>query len=275
VKISPVAFCVLVGLSLHPAVPAGDIRILCPYAGALINEDITSHQTYTLSLRDTALLKGLFFQWIRPQVFQVNTFLYQSSNVNYSAVWGGHLMGDAYFLASKWGAGVAGAGSEFIFISMDADSHSMRMTNGEYTGFSDFEMQNTVYTPFIRAGYKFTPMSGNVKLSVLPWAGVQYEGVRGRIEVDFPVFQYPMHADIVADHWYALAGLGVNANLFHFVDLEAKYHATFNTGALYPTASAMMNLFLTRRVGLSYRFKYMELSAGSNTYHMGGIAFVF
>ncbi|OGJ87386.1 MAG: hypothetical protein A2268_14630 [Candidatus Raymondbacteria bacterium RifOxyA12_full_50_37] len=254
---------------------ANDIRILCPYAGALINEVETSHHSYTLTLEDTALLKGLFFQWIRPQVFQVNTFLYQSSDINYSSVWGGHLMGDVYFLASRWGTGLAGAGSELISINMDADSNSMPMTNGGHTSFSDFEMQNMVYTPFIRAGYKLSQLMGIVRLSVFPWAGVQYQGVRGKMEVDFPVFQYPTHADIVADDWFALAGLGVNANIFHFIDLEGKYHATFDADTLYPTISAMANVFLTRHIGLSYRFKYMEMSTGTNTFHMGGVAFVF
>jgi hypothetical protein len=254
---------------------ASDIHVLCPYIGTLINEDVTSHGDYTLALKDAALLKGLFFQWIRPNIFQVNTFIYQSSNINYSIVWGGHLMGDVYFLPSKWGSWVAGAGSEFISINMDADSNPMPLTNGGYTSFSDFEMGNTVCTPFFRAGYRFTPMSGIVKVSIFPWAGIQYECVRGRIEVDFPVFQSPQHADIVANDWYALAGLGVNANLFHFVDLEAKYHATFNADTLYPTVSAMANIFLTRHIGISYRFKYMAQSSGSNTYHMFGLAFVF
>ncbi|MFH0920298.1 MAG: hypothetical protein V1913_08030 [Fibrobacterota bacterium] len=268
------AFYILLSL-FFSSVHADDVRVLCPYAGALINEVSTSHQGYTLSLKDTSLLKGFFFQWIRPGVFQANTFLYQSSDINYSTVWGGHLMGDVYFLSSRWGSGVAGAGSEFISITLDADSNSMPMTNGGYTGFSDFEMQNTVYTPFVRAGYRFTPTSGSVKFTAFPWAGVQYQGVRGRIEVDFPVFQYPMHSDIVADDWFALAGVGVNANIFHFIDLEAKYHATADADSLYSTVSGMANVFLTRHIGLSYRFKYMKMSTGYNTFHMGGVAFVF
>jgi|SRR3989339_401008 len=268
------AICLGITLAFSGA-RADDIRVACPYAGALVNVVEVTHPPYTLSLEDTSLLKGLFFQWIRPQVFQVNAFFYQTSDINYSDVWGGHLMGDVYFLPSQWGSCVAGAGSEVISIAMDADSNSMPMTNGGYTGFSDFEMQNTVYTPFVRAGYRFTPAIGLVKFSVFPWAGVQYQGVRGRIEIDFPAFQYPMHEDIIDDDWFAMAGAGANANIFHFIDLEAKYHATFDADTLYPTVSAMANIFLTRHVGLSYRFKYMEMSMGSNTFHMGGVAFVF
>lgn len=266
-------FCLLLWLPVSSA-PASDIRVICPYGGALINEVKTSHMGYTVVMKDMALLKGLFFQWIRPEAFQVNGFLYQSSNINYSTVWGGHLMGDAYFLRSPLGSGVAGAGSEFLYITMDAGSNPMPLTNGGYTGFSDFKMKNTVATPFVRAGYRFTPFTGIVKLSVFPWAGAQYEGARVHMAVDFSVL-HPQPSDTSTSDWFALAGLGVNANLFHFIDLEAKYHATFNTSVNYPTVTAMANVFVTRHIGLSYRFKYMEMSMGSNIYHMGGIAFVF
>jgi hypothetical protein len=252
---------------------AGDILVVCPYPGALINKVVTSHQGYTLSLKDDAFLEGIFFQWIRPSDFQVNTFLYHSSNINYSTVWGGHIMGDVYFLASQRGTFAVGAGSEIISINMNAGSNPMPLTGGGYTGFSDFKMQNTVYTPFVRALYKFTPVNGVVKLSVFPWAGGQYQGVRGKMTVDFPVFQSPMQEGITADDWYALTGLGVTANILHFIDLEAKYHATYDTKTYYATASAMAFFFFTRHIGLSYRFKYMELSNGSNylPYGRGGI----
>jgi hypothetical protein len=265
----------LIGCSASSPALAEDIRIVCPYVGGLVNTETPSHGSYSLSLKGTGLLEGLFLQWIRPSTFQVNTFIYQSSNINYSDVWGGHIMGDIYFFTSKLGSLVAGAGSEFIFIYMDADSNAMPLTSGDYTSFGDFEMKNRVYTPFVRAGYRFTPKTGKIRFSLFPWVGVQYQGVRGRIAVDFPAFQYPQRADISSNDWYAMAGLGANANIFHFIDLEAKYHATFDKTTLYSTITAMVNVFITRHIGVSYRFKYMEQSMGSNTFHMGGIAIVF
>lgn len=267
-------FLVLTGVQDVP-VFAKDIRILCPYAGSLINTVSTTHGGYTISLTDRALLEGLFFQRVRPGLFQVNAFLYHSSNINYSTVWGGHVMGDVYFLPSRWGACVAGAGSEFISIIMEADSNPMPLTTGGHTGFSDFEMNNTVYTPFVRAGYRCTLTKGAAKIALFPWLGAEYQGVRGRIQIDFPAFQYPRHATLVADDWFAMAGIGANATIFHFLDLEAKYHDTFDTKIHYPTVSAMANIFLSRRVGVSYRFKYMEMSMGSNTYHMAGVALIY
>jgi len=268
-----VLFLLISGLSGH-RVFAQDIRILSPYVGVLYNKEEPSHEGNTIVLSDAARMEGLFFQWIRPGAFQANAFLYHASNINYSTVWGGHMMGDAYFHGSRWGAFLLGGGSEFISINMDADSNRMPVKGGGYTGFSDFEMRNTIVTPFLRTGYRFTPLSGRVKLAMTPWTGVQYEGVRGAIEVDFPAFQYPAHAGIRSNDWYALLGLGLNATLFHFIDLEVKYHATFNAASLYSTASAMTNIFLTRHIGLSYRYKYMEMYQGSNIFNMGSVVFV-
>jgi len=72
-----------------------------------------------------------------------------------------------------------------------------------------------------------------------------------------------------------MAGVNFNANLFHMLDLEAKYNGKFDTKVYYSNATAMINLFFTRQCGISYRIKYMELEKGSDFYNIFGIAFVF
>jgi hypothetical protein len=63
--------------------------------------------------------------------------------------------------------------------------------------------------------------------------------------------------------------------LFYFINLEGKYHATINGDELFPTVSAMTNVYVTRRIGVSYRFKYMEMADGMNLYNMIGVALLF
>ena len=74
--------------------------------------------------------------------------------------------------------------------------------------------------------------------------------------------------------FYGIAGLSLSATIFHFIELQAKYKATFNADDLLHTVDALANVFFTRHWGLSYRFKYMQTTGGSTSYHIGGIAFV-
>jgi len=67
----------------------------------------------------------------------------------------------------------------------------------------------------------------------------------------------------------------VSATIMHFIDLQAKYKATFNEKDLLHTFDVMANVFFTRNWGVSYRFKYMQSTSGSTSYHIGGIAYVF
>ena len=47
---------------------AKDIMLVCPYAGPLTDE--YRNDEWNLKLKDTALLKGVFFQWVRPDRWQ-------------------------------------------------------------------------------------------------------------------------------------------------------------------------------------------------------------
>ena len=73
---------------------SGDIRIVAPYLGYVTN--VYENADYGLELDDSSLMKGLFFQWVDPKRYQWNTFLYQSSDINYSNLWGGHFIFDLY-----------------------------------------------------------------------------------------------------------------------------------------------------------------------------------
>ena len=111
-------------------------------------------------------------------------------------------------------------------------------------------------------------------LSVFPWAGAEYDITRGDISfvVDPPGVpaDFPVDESIDDETWFGLAGVSVSATIMHFIDLQAKYKLTFNGDDQLHTFDAMANVFFTRHWGVSYRFKHMQTTAGSTSYHIGG-----
>jgi hypothetical protein len=250
-------------------IPAKDIRIVCPYAGPI--KDVYENKNYQLHLEDQSLLKGVFFQWLNPDRYQWNAFVYQASDINYSTLWGGHFIFDYYTLSSGRGKFVIGTGVECLRIKMDADGHIAPLKN--------VEVLTNLFIPYARFGYRFQVIDSKCKMSILPWMGAEYERTRGDIALVVdppgPAPSVTREEKLRDDRRLGLAGLNFNATLFHMLDLEAKVHRAFDAKVHYTTATAMVNIFLTRRFGLSYRVKYMELQKGSDLYNIFGIAFVF
>jgi len=250
---------------------AEDLRIIAPYAGIITN--VYKDSANNLDLKDTKPILGLYGQWINPDYYQWNAFVYQSSGLNYSNMWGGHFIFDYYLGPAEGGKYLIGAGVELIRIDMDAGSSIVPLTN--------FALANTVVVPYARAGKYFLFESEGFRVSILPWAGVQPQWVLGsiyfKIDPPGPAPLSTVNKSLDDYDLYGLAGLNLKFGFGRFLDLEGKYQTAFTAGASYnySTFTAIANLFFSRNFGLSYRFKYMESSSGSNTYHMGGIAFMF
>ena len=256
---------------------AEDIRVIVPYLGAATNVYQKTDPNYVIDWDDTKLMEGLFFQWVNPDLFQANVFVYHSADINYSQLWGGHLIGDFYFWSNPLGKAAIGAGMEVINLSTDAgDAESAQ-------GLLNLKLPLTIYAPFARAGHYFYLGSRDkVLLSIFPWAGAEYDITRGEVtgSVDIPPPGtppplIPLAQSTDSETLYGIAGLSLGATIFHFIELQAKYKATFNADDLLHTVDGMANVFFTRHWGLSYRFKYMQTTDGSTSYHIAGIAFVF
>jgi hypothetical protein len=255
-------------LMIACSVHAKDIRLVCPYAGPVT--DVYRNGERKLDLKDTALLKGLFFQWVDTDRYQWNAFIYQSSDINYSALWGGHFVFDRYFSANERGKWVVGGGMEYLRIDMNAGNHIKPL--------ADFKLLNNLFIPYARFGYRYQFNPRHMTIGVLPWVGAEYQGVRGDLTMIMdppgPAPAVTTKESIDENEFLTMAGLNVNANLFHMLDVEAKYHSAFNSKENYSSASAMVNLYMTRWCGLSYRMKYMELEKGWDLYHIFGIALI-
>ncbi len=258
-------------LSAVPFLQARTIRLVCPYAGTIT--DAYRNDGRGIDLEDTGFLKGLFFQWVDPERYQWNAFAYQSSDVNHSTLWGGHFIYDRYFRSGGRGKWVAGVGAEVLRIDMDAGP---RIAPQIMPALSGFSLINTLFIPYGRFGYRFEFRPKLLVVGVMPWAGAQYQGVRGDLSLAVdppgPAPLTRVAESIDQDDFFGLAGVNLNGHLFHLLEIEGKVYGAFNGDTDYMSVSAMANLFLTRRCALSYRFKYLELPKGTDLYHMWGLA---
>ncbi|MCU0609971.1 MAG: hypothetical protein MUF22_09425 [Chitinispirillaceae bacterium] len=252
---------------------AAPVRVICPYGGLLGNT--LAMPDRGVNMRESAAIYGFFSQWVDLDRFQANEFLYACPHVNYSTVYGASLSADAYFFRQPgFGKTVAGLGLELILVRLNTTDEIVR--TGDIDPIHRFDLTNVVFAPFLRAGYRFEHRFGQMRASIFPWAGIQQEVVRGDMYLEptalwttvFPAISEPIRED----NTYGLAGIGLGINLFHFIDLEAKFHRMLNEKNQYDHFSAMVNLFLSRRFGVSYRYRNMEMSVGTNRFHLFGIA---
>ncbi|MBN2030995.1 hypothetical protein JW824_12215 [bacterium] len=267
-KSSPI---ILVIMLLCFNASAQEIRILVPYFGTIHNQLAVEQMDQNLD--DNSLFKGLYFQWVNPKKYQWNFFLYHSKDINYSTLLGNHLILDLYFKNTQQGRYVAGIGFDLINIHTDA-SIIQNLTH--------FKMKNEIYTYYFRIGRYFDKTSSGIENSGLLWLGYQRDDLNMDLSFTIPPMNPYMPEVVVAEtqnknNHYALAGIAFKSTLYHFLEIQFKFHRKFDLNAdqTLNDISLMTNLYLSRRWGISYRFKYMELVIGKNQYHIAGICFVF
>lgn len=135
-------------------------------------------------------------------------------------------------------------------------------------------MNLTVFSPYLRVGRYFDFGQEKLHYTLLPWIGGQMDISRGSGLVDFPG---PRSATfkINDDQFSGIAGVNLKVDFSHFLQLELKHSITCNSDQFYNKNTAMLNLFMTRNVGLSYRYNYSETTMGKDSYNMLGLAVVF
>ena len=74
---------ILVLFIVNMAVMGRNIRIVTPYIGSINNQLAVENMD---DMEDSALLGGLYFQWVNPLKYQWNVFLYSSRDINYSDI---------------------------------------------------------------------------------------------------------------------------------------------------------------------------------------------
>lgn len=265
---------------------AETITIAAPYLGWVTNtleKDIEhNNNTFTLELEDSGFLGGFYLQSINTSLYQWNAFAYYSPDVNYSTLWGGHFIVDFYPMGDFLGKYLVGAGVEVIRIDMDA-GNNIKVPAGPppaTTTLEGFTFTNTILIPYARVGKYFVFGMGPLQISVLPWVGATYESVAGTIQFRAQFAPPPTPKTAIDETfddsaWYATAGINLKFTLFRFIDMEGKYQAIFDGDVYHPSFSVIANVFFSRNWGVSYRYKYMETSGGSDAYNLFGVAYVF
>ncbi|MBU0468930.1 MAG: hypothetical protein KKF78_09790, partial [Candidatus Omnitrophica bacterium] len=251
---------------------AETVRLITPYAGLLTNKIIST--TTGSEIEDQAIMEGIFYQQIDPDIYQWNLFLYTSQDINQSDLYGANFIADRYFKKTDKGKFVIGMGMN----GLDISSSPISVTNSV-----DISVDHTVYSPYARGGYYFYFNNDNgLNFSLMPWAGYETDIVRGEIKADIdPPGPAPVVSSITKiDHTYeyGLLGLQFKVDYNHFLNCQLKYHRKLSfdskSGDLH-NASAMINMNLSRKWGISYRHKYMEEITGTNNYHIFGVSYVF
>jgi hypothetical protein len=275
IRQSKMRWIVVAGILLSVALfgsfaQAETITLAAPYVGWVTNT--YENADYKLNLEDSGFLAGMYLQSINTSLYQWNAFAYYSPDVNYSTLWGGHFIVDFYPIGDFLGKYLVGAGVEVIRIDMDA-GNNIKPLEG-------FTLTNTILIPYARVGKYFVFGMGPLQISILPWVGATYESVTGNVKFSAQFANPPgpkTKVDETFDDsaWYATAGINLKLTLFRFIDVEGKYQATFDGDVYHPSYSVIANAFFSRNWGLSYRYKYMETSGGSDAYNLFGVAYVF
>ena len=168
---------------------------------------------------------------------------------------------------------MVGAGVYIIQIDTDAENiHPLQ----------NFQMLNRIFSPYIRGGRYFDFGCNAHRYSVLIWGGYEHDILRGDLSFDIPPYapqMPPIHVseDLDKDYHYGLIGIAFKATFFHFLEIKLKYHRKIdlNRDELLNYTSILTNLYLSRKWGVSYRYKYMDEIIGENIYHIGGVVYMF
>lgn len=232
------------------------------YGGFINNETDMNNTKY----KDDGYMGGVYFQMINTEHFQFNDFLYGSKDINDSDTIGNHFIFDYYPLENKFGKFVTGAGIEYINIKTDT---------------TEIDLENNVFALYGRIGQYFNfDLNENIELKLLPWGGYQTEIIDtdGDLTIVIPGPAPDIYSDLSdnSKNHYLMSGINISITYAHFLQMKLKYNRKFDFKEKYypDSVSAMMNVYFTKNIGLSYRFKYMEMTTGKNLYNLIGITCV-
>ncbi|MGE5607586.1 MAG: hypothetical protein ACM3YE_18075 [Bacteroidota bacterium] len=236
---------------------AADFAIITPYCG--VEDNTYSNKEYGLEMTDSQPTKGLYFQSIDTEKFQWNLFVYRTEDINYSNLAGVNFMFDRYFGAGAKIKNLIGLGTNYLW-----------MDPAEETIPANFQLEQEIFSLYLRIGRKYDYNPGGVNCSFLPWIGGQLDQTRGTVDPPGP---NAFKTDDDQCSW--IAGINLKADFHNFLQLEAKHSIAHNKHDTLNKSSAMANLFFTKNLGLSYRYNYQQTTAGKDSYQLLGLAMLF
>ena len=248
-----------------------NIRNIVPYVGVVNSE----YKSDMYNEKDEAVMSGLYMQWIKPEVFQINSFIYGAEDLFNENFIGFHIIGDYYIKHPGNGKYALGAGFEMIKpdFSKEVDSPFFTL---------EANIDNTIYVPFIRAGRYFDFKLGkSSSFSIFHWAGYQMSIARGDVYVKTDpdggggIPEVIIEEEISNETSSAITGVKLGLNLMHVLDLSFKYKAVMNSDDFFNVIDTMVNFYYTRNLGLSVRHKFSETESGNTDYTIYGLIYSF
>lgn len=242
------------------------ITVITPYYGT--EENHYQNRDYGLSLKDSQRMKGFFIQSVEPETYQWNIFLYQTQDINYSDLHGVNFIYDRY-LGKPEEKVVLGFGMNYL--EMDLAGKNVPLAAGRLEG---LYLDMSIFSPYLRIGKYYHFGEDKLRTTMLPWIGAQVDYIEGSGRVDFPgpgAIDFTMDDDPFS--W--IAGVNLKLYVHRFLQIEGKYAAAYHESVFRDKHSAIVNLFFSRRLGVSYRYHHQETDTGIDSYQIFGIAMVF
>ncbi len=247
-----------------------NIRNITPYVGVLRCD----YEGGDIEKDDNSVMSGLYLQWINPDLFQINSFIYGSGDMFNETFIGFHIMGDWYIKHPENGKWALGAGFEYLKPDVDISTE-------EAGTVTRVDIKNNIYIPFVRGGRYFNFDIGETSsFMIFHWAGYQMAISRGDGDVTI-THTIPPPPPTTADAGYedetsyAITGLKLGLNLMRIIDLSIKYKAAMNSEDFFNTVDTMANFYFTRNLGVSFRHKFSENNFCKIDYSIFGINYSF
>ena len=108
----------------------------------------------------------------------------------------------------------------------------------------------------------------------MPYVGYGTESVGGDTTYAVPPYVPLTNRAFQSGENYALAGLNGHFSFHHFFVVDTKYMAMFQKAKTLNSVTLQANFYLTRNVGLTYQYKYMEQTSGKDIYGIFGVVIV-
>ncbi|MBN2435843.1 MAG: hypothetical protein JXK07_11320 [Spirochaetes bacterium] len=233
-----------------------------PYGGFSSN---TQNLENNIKLEETASVFGLYTQVINPDLFQINNFLYHSPDINDTKITGNHFIADFYPYSFAIGSLAVGAGMNYLSTDTSRD---------------DFTMDQSIVTPYARIGQNVI-FGQTTNLRIFPWIGFgkKYSESEGSFTFSpaegAPSTTVPLESD--TDENVFLTGINLHFTFDRYFCVQFKYLIDRNlkTETNNYSLSAILNAYVHKHAGISYRFMYNEYTTGEDIINMVGIFYKY
>lgn len=205
------AIALCLGMITAPVL-AADLKIGTLYWGT--EENTYRNEAYGVEMNDSQPTNGLYLQSINPEKYQWNLFVYRTQDINASDLLGANFIYDHYFGVDDHAKNVIGVGANYL--QMDLDGTGILTSLGALDA---FKLDQDITSLYVRIGRSYNYGENQLRFTVMPWAGGQWDQSRGKGLVDFPG-PGSVRFEIDEDGYSWIGGVNLKADYHHFLQVE-------------------------------------------------------